>query len=45
MIAIYKPFRQVNYVNYGRFDGYDENGASDSQFYGKRNSTFFGVFL
>jgi hypothetical protein len=41
MIAI-ANLSGVNYVNYGRFDGYDENGQATASFT-KRNSTFFGV--
>ncbi|HEY6142444.1 MAG TPA: type IX secretion system protein PorQ [Flavobacterium sp.] len=32
----------VNYVNYGKFDGYDENGESTSQFTGSEIALSFG---
>lgn len=32
----------VNYVNYGKFDGYDENGQSTSQFTGNEIALSFG---
>lgn len=32
----------VNYVNYGKFDGYDENGQSTSQFTGSEIALSFG---
>lgn len=32
----------INYVNYGKFDGYDENGQSTSQFTGSETALSFG---
>lgn len=32
----------VNYVNYGKFDGYDENGQSTSSFTGSETALSFG---
>ena len=32
----------INYVNYGKFDGYDENGKSTSQFTGSETALSFG---
>ncbi len=32
----------INYVNYGKFDGYDENGEATSQFTGSEISLSFG---
>lgn len=35
-------FGGVNYVNYGKFDGYDENGVKTSSFTGSEMSLIFG---
>jgi hypothetical protein len=32
----------INYVNYGKFDGYDENGQSTAQFTGSETALSFG---
>lgn len=32
----------INYVNYGKFDGYDENGQSTSQFTGSETALSYG---
>ena len=32
----------INYINYGKFDGYDENGQSTSQFTGSEIALSFG---
>ncbi|MBF2709073.1 type IX secretion system protein PorQ [Flavobacterium soyangense] len=32
----------INYVNYGKFDGYDENGQTTSQFTGSETALSFG---
>ena len=32
----------INYVNYGRFEGYDENGQATSQFTGSETALSFG---
>jgi hypothetical protein len=43
MIAICKPFRGVNYVNYGRFDGYDENEQATASFTGNEIALSLGI--
>jgi hypothetical protein len=40
-----KTFMLVNYVNYGKFEGYDENGQFTSEFTGSEIAISLGVRL
>jgi hypothetical protein len=42
MIVIWKPYAGVNYVNYGKFEGYDENGQFTSEFTGSEIAMSLG---